>query len=52
MLDKTLCGMAAVGGISHLMANGFSKAAGIPLRFVPYKRASRRYPKTSLAAKS
>jgi tripartite-type tricarboxylate transporter receptor subunit TctC len=35
--DKALCGMAAVGSEGHLMAFGFSKAAGIPLQFVPYK---------------
>jgi tripartite-type tricarboxylate transporter receptor subunit TctC len=35
--QKALCGMAAVGSEGHLMAYGFSKAAGIPLQFVPYK---------------
>src|SRR5665213_1831396 len=35
--QKALCGMAAIGSEGHLMAYGFSKAAGIPLQFVPYK---------------
>ncbi|HZV92331.1 MAG TPA: tripartite tricarboxylate transporter substrate binding protein [Caldimonas sp.] len=35
--QKALCGMAAIGSEGHLMAYAFSKEAGIPLQFVPYK---------------
>lgn len=35
--EKAICGMGAIGSEGHMMAYVFSKVAGVPFNFAPYK---------------